>query len=722
MNLSEALDAALPQIPKSRLARVNPPRLDPDLLVRDDFLDGEPIIGILQRDKGNFFRFHPVQWQLAQLFDGVRAYDEIAQQFNSETGTELSVQDVKDFAAGLDESEFWYKTPQEKNIAMSARLMAQRGRRANRKGKINLSHISFSAWDPDRYLTLLDNLTGRYIYSYWSVLAVVALFLFEAGVFVAKWNVLGPDIPLFFNFTHKSFFDLVEFWLLLFGLGFIHETAHGLTCKHYGGEVHSMGLMLLYLTPAFFVDVTESWVSATKMQRLATIIAGIWIEMIICGFAMIIWTNTPPGTFVYDITYKIILITGLAVVVMNLNPLLKLDGYYFLTEVIGVPDLKERSTAFVSAWFQNRILRLPIEVPAIPRRRLTLFVLYALISGGYSYLLLFAVIRFSYNLTSKVLAEFALIPAGLLAFTLFRGRLNALRAVIVKAWRGTPRSSEWLTPKYAVALFILLVLLFAPILRDREDAYFLVEAPESAAVHATVSGRVDSVFVREGQKVRTGQPLLRISSDEAAGLTSGAKAATNSASFQAFEAEMQGRSIGGAAAGQEAARRSSMMASEAQASLLITAAKDGTVLTPDPGSLLHQRVGSGEKLLTVASVQSGVAQQSIRLFVPSGALHRIQVGAEIALDPPGRFSIVRGRLPPIDGTMVTLPPGLLAHQDYKGLELPTFYSVRLVVAASTDGAALPLGTAGRAKIFGARRSVFSHYSSMVLNLVRAHIW
>lgn len=33
---------------------------------------------------------------------------------------------------------------------------------------------------------------------------------------------------------------------------------------------------------------------------------------------------------------------------MNLNPLLKLDGYYFFTETIGIPDLKERSTAFVS--------------------------------------------------------------------------------------------------------------------------------------------------------------------------------------------------------------------------------------------------------------------------------------------------------------------------------------------------------------------------------------
>ena len=52
------------------------------------------------------------------------------------------------------------------------------------------------------------------------------------------------------------------------------------------------------------------------------------------------------GLFMHDFAYKVILITGLAVIVMNQNPLLKLDGYYFLTELIGIPDLKERSTSF----------------------------------------------------------------------------------------------------------------------------------------------------------------------------------------------------------------------------------------------------------------------------------------------------------------------------------------------------------------------------------------
>lgn len=67
MNLSEALDAALPEMPKTRLSRSRPPCLDPDLIVREDMLNGEPIVGVLKREKRNFFRFLPSQWQIVQL-------------------------------------------------------------------------------------------------------------------------------------------------------------------------------------------------------------------------------------------------------------------------------------------------------------------------------------------------------------------------------------------------------------------------------------------------------------------------------------------------------------------------------------------------------------------------------------------------------------------------------------------------------------------------------
>ncbi len=716
MNLSEALDAALPEIPKTRLTRGRPPCLDPELVVREDLLDGEIFFVAFKRDGRKVFRFTPLQWQVLVLFDGVRTFDEIAEICTEQNGTPLSADDVRAFADVMERGDFWYKTAQEKNLELSQKLMDQRGRRAARKSKINLAHIAFSGWDPDRYLTWLDGVAGKYIYSPWCVLAMVLLFAFETTVFITKWNIMGPDMALYYNFTRKTLLDVLQFYALFLALGFIHESAHGLTCKHFGGQVHSMGLLFLYLMPAFYVDVSEVWVSATMVQRLATIIAGIWIEMTVCGFAIIVWLNTLPGEWLHDFAYQLILITGIFVLLINLNPLIKLDGYYFLTELIGMPDLKERSTAFVSGWFQNRVLRLPVETPVVPRKRAPFFIFYAVASGVYSYLLLFVVVRLTYNITSKWMGDFALIPAGALAYVIFRSRLRSLAKVLAQLGErnfGPGREGRTLRVLMAIGL---VAILFVPLLRDRENAFYTIEPMHSETVHSAVPGRVTAVLVQEGQTVHRGQTLLNMSSPLAAQMRSSAVAQTGASGFQAVTAELHGKSIGGAATEQFASVRATQLAGEAQSALVITAPVDGTVVTRDTGALLGQEVGSGQALLNLADA----GPRMVRVYVPVSTLDRIPPGADVALALPGRFSVVRLTLTAPGGDEVSLPPGLVPNQDFKGIKLPVFYCSRMTLPASAGS---PLfGTSGEAKIFGKRRSIAERIITVTLNLGKAHIW
>jgi putative peptide zinc metalloprotease protein len=717
MNLSEALDAALPEIPRTRLSRKNPPRVDPDLIIREDVTDGEPVIAVYQRSTANLLRMKPTQWQLARLFDGVRSYDEVAAAFEAETGVPLSADEARNFAENMDEGGFWYKNPQEKNIAMNEKLAAQRSRRVQSRSSFNVAHISFSAWDPDRYLTRLEQKIGKYVYNRWMVLAAVLLFLFEGVVFTAKWSLFGPDIPLYYNFGKKTFSDLVEFWLLLFVIGFVHESAHGLTCKHYGGEVHNMGLMFLYFTPCFFVDVTESWISSSRLQRMATIIAGIWIEMIFCGVATIVWMNTQAGEWMHDFSYKLILLTGLAVVVINLNPLIKLDGYYFFTEWVSVPDLKERSTSFLIAWVQRHIFRLAIDVPVVSRRRVPLFVLYALASGAYSYLLLLLFVRFSYNVFFHWLAELALIPAVLLALVIFRSRLRSLWAFAQSFYR--TRAAEGalrLTPLRAALAIALLVLLFVPILRDRQNAYFVIEPRETHQVHAGVPGKVSAVYVKEGDTVRSGQVMAKLRSLREA--SDREEAETQLASSQAgvFTAELEHSGLGQALAQQQAARRSSATAREESAQLAVTAPAGGVVATSDPESLLNRDVTTGETLLTIADPSQLVA----RLFVPVSEMDYIRVGDPVSLQLPSQFAEIRGLLGTMEGSALPLPPGILAQQEYKGIGLPTFYTTRIPLGEVT--ADIRPGMSGEAKIFGRRRSLADRIFTAFGNVIHTHFW
>jgi putative peptide zinc metalloprotease protein len=716
MNLTEALDAALPEIPLTRLARSRPPRLDPDLTVREEVLDGEPVVGVFQRQGSNYYHFPPDQWKLLLLFDGVRSYDEIAEEFAKQSGQQITKEDLRLFAEKLEEAKFWYKSPQEKNMALSQKVTAQRSRRADRKSKVNLAHISFSAWDPDKYFDRLDAAIGRFVYSPWCMLVTALLFIFEFAVFISKWSFMGPDIALYYNFLNKGFGDMVQFWLLMLIVGFIHETAHGLTCKHYGGHVHRMGLMFLYLAPCFFVDVTEIWATASKVERIYTIFAGIWSEMVICGLAMIVWVNTQTGQWLHDFAYQIILLTGVAVVAINLNPLIKLDGYYCLSEMLGIPDLKERSTAFLSGWFQSRILRLPVDTIVVPRRRVPLFIFYALISGAYSYLLLFFIIRFSYNVLSHWFAEFALIPAGYLAFKLFHSRLRSLRKVGAQFWELEMRSFRLLRPLPLLAIALVAALLFVPIWRDRENAWFVIEPAHTETLHAAVPGRLEQVLVKEGETVHAGQPLLRMSSLLAASMHSSAAAQTGSAQYQAVTAELQGQSIGGAAAQQNASLRSTSLAREAVSSLEITAPSDGVVLTQDPASLLNQDVDAGQSLLDLANAGPPV----VRVYIPVSALDRIAPGSEVALALPDRFSIVRMQLAPFGGDAEALPDGVIPRQNYKGIKLPVLYCSRMPLPASV-GKVL-FGDSGQAKIFGERRSLVARIYSILANLTKAHVW
>ena len=120
-----------------------------------------------------------------------------------------------------------------------------------------------------------------------------------------KFGEIWSDSFAFYNFTAKSSWDLVEFWFLFGAMAFFHETAHGLTCKHFGARVESMQFMLMYFAPTFMCDCTQVWIVGDKKARISTTIAGIWVDLMLCVVATIIWWGTATGMFIHDFAYKV---------------------------------------------------------------------------------------------------------------------------------------------------------------------------------------------------------------------------------------------------------------------------------------------------------------------------------------------------------------------------------------------------------------------------------
>jgi putative peptide zinc metalloprotease protein len=720
MNLSEALDAALPELPRTRLATRFAPRLDPEVVVREDILDGMRSISILQRSSSSFARLSPEQWELAQLFDGGRSYAEIAEVALARTGAAYTEDELREFAEGIEQCGFWYKSPQEKNLAMSEKLATHRCRRSH-GGGVSLAHISFSAWDPDRYLTALDRRIGKYVYSGWFTALAVLLFVFEASVFAVKWSTFGPDVHRYYQFTEKSGSDLLEFWLLFFFLGFLHETAHGLTCKHFGGQVHSMGFLLLYLTPAFFCDITEVWVAATRGQRLAAIIAGIWTELVVCGFATVVWTNTLPGQWQHDLAYKVMLLTGVAVVVLNVNPLLKLDGYYFLTEWLRIPDLKERSTGFVSASVQRYIFRMPVEIPMVSVKRVPLMVFYAVASGAYSYFVLFSVLRLAYNIFFHFFAELALVPVAALAFGMFRARLRTMREFVSK-WIRTQRDAGRLRlgPLKLLLAAAAIAVLVIPIWRDREDAYYVIEPAQTAVIHTTMPGRITAVYVHEGQLVQAGEVVATAASLDESSTTAESGAQLLSSQQNLFQAEVSHTAVGEARTEAEGAARRNALALEQHQRLSFAAPFAGTIVSSSPESLVNQTTGAGEPLLTIADT----TRLKARVFLPEPEMAHIHPGDEVVFEVSASFRHPQATLGSIDGPATELPAGVIESQQFAGTKLASFYTavVPLGADAQEHGSKVRVGMSGRAKVFGVRRSLLSRTVAVAVNQLRTHFW
>jgi putative peptide zinc metalloprotease protein len=714
MNLSEVLNVALPELPARRAKSY--PRLHPKLVMREHVEDGALTMVAAISGVSFLYRFNPDQWAIAQLFDGQRSYAQIAELYQQQSNNLLNESWVRDFADALDELEFWYKTPLEKNVTASQKVAETRQREIKKKS-VDLALIIVASWDPDVHLTRLYKY-ANFVYRRWFVLSTLVLFAIMGLVFARGLSEIWRDTVEYYTFTDKGVADLAEFWLLFFGLGFFHETAHALTCKHYGGGVHKTGFMLLYLTPCFFAEITEVYVYGSKWQRISAIFAGIWVELIFCSVASIVWWGTPAGSPAHDFAYKVMLITGVAVVLMNLNPLMKLDGYYLFSELIDISTLKESSTEYVSSWVKYNIFRLPIEVPYLRRRRRWLFVGYAILSGAYSYVVLFAVVRLSYNISKHFTMQWAFLPAAILAFLIFRARLRSSWRFMrdfyldkkqhLRARLGSPRS--------LLVGAVILIGLFMPVWRETVSGRFVLEPLQRAVLRASVPGSVTAVMATEGMHVDAGSPLVTLRNISLESKRDNTQANLHFAAVQSRRAQLNYHDMAHANNENIYELKRFHEASQEFKALKVVSPIAGSIVTPTPENLLGSIVDPGNPLIEVDDF--GVMKA--RIFIPEFQVPKILPTAEVSLKFAYRFLPIRGRISSILPSSSGIDPGLIHEDKYEGLAAPLYY-VAVVQLVNLDGSLMP-GMSGDAKIYVGRRSLAGFMWKNVRDFAKRKIW
>jgi len=312
------------------------PKFRSDIRISEQTLLGEKTYVVKIPETNIYNRYGSTEYELLTLCDGTRTAAEVATAWNRARPQEpLDEAQVMEF---LDSAQpgLWEQSVGERNLAILERI---RDERKSRVDQSSVLYISFKAWDPDRTLTKLDPYFS-WMFTRGFVVFSIALFITSAYLLARDWARVQSDTMALYSFENKTAYDLWVFWFLLLLLGAIHEFGHGLTCKHFGGEVHQMGFLLIYFTPAFFTDTTDSVLCDRASRRQWVLFAGIWIELVVCGICVLVWRFTLPGSFANDLAYKAMLLSGIQGTLLNLNPLIKADGYYALSEFLHVDNLR----------------------------------------------------------------------------------------------------------------------------------------------------------------------------------------------------------------------------------------------------------------------------------------------------------------------------------------------------------------------------------------------
>jgi putative peptide zinc metalloprotease protein len=171
--------------------------------------------------------------------------------------------------------------------------------------------------------------------------------------------------------TFQSFMSLegaVAFALALLAIKTMHELGHAYTVVRYGGTVTAMGVAFMLLTPMLYTDVTDAWRLSSRRKRLLVGAAGILVELMIACIATFLWAFTPEGMLkgVLFVTATSGWLMSLAI---NLNPFMRFDGYFLLSDLVGVPNLQPRAFALARWHLREVLFGLGHAPPEVFKRR-----------------------------------------------------------------------------------------------------------------------------------------------------------------------------------------------------------------------------------------------------------------------------------------------------------------------------------------------------------------
>src|SRR2546429_2444979 len=444
---------------------------------------------------GRFFRLREPEYFVAQQLDGVTPLDVIRRNVEEKFGAPVAPKTIEQ----LIEAFRRLRLLEAEGAAVEP--TAPRGGRV----RGNLLRLRLKAFDPNR---LFGRLVGKvgFCFTPHFLLFSAALILLAFGITVDNRGEIGRVFSRLYRLE-----TFVLAWLMVLLVSAAHEFAHGVTCKHFGGEVHEIGFMLLYFQPALYCNVSEAWLFPEKSKRLWVTFAGPYFELFLWALATLTWRVTESGTGLRWVALVVMVTSGIKLF-FNLNPLIKLDGYYLLSDALGIENLRPKAFGYLRTAI-GRVWGTGHPGTARPSSRdRRIYLVYGLLAGAYSFWLLgYIAWRLGSTLVEGYQGAGFVLYSSLLII-MFRNPLKrALHGppALLRAWHervGSMKRPLKLLGPPAIALAVL----FFGQMELRVAGEFTVLPARHADVRAEGEGIIAEIHGDEGEWVREGDLIARL--------------------------------------------------------------------------------------------------------------------------------------------------------------------------------------------------------------------
>ncbi len=289
----------------------------------------------------------------------------------------------------------------------------------------------------------------------------------------------------------------------------IHEFGHASVVRRFGGEVHTVGIMFMLLAPLPYVDATAAWSFRSKWQRIFVSSAGMLFEFFIAAIAMIVWANVGGGP-VKSVAYNTLFIASVSTLLFNINPLMRFDGYYILTDLLDMPNLQQHSVAHLKYILERFIFRRTDATPVATKvHEAVIYTFYGFASAIYRFFL-FAGIIIAISQQYLILA--AVMAISLAITMLFIPCGKFIHYIFVNPGLARVRTRAVLLTTVTLGAF-LGILFYVPV-PDTFTAPGILESTHYENTINRTRGHIIAVKASTGNFVNAGDTLLILENQE----------------------------------------------------------------------------------------------------------------------------------------------------------------------------------------------------------------